>query len=296
MPGEKSRTAEWAEVEAAAPEVVVSMPCGYYAEQAAAETDALAATTSTCWARGWWRVDAAAYFSRPGPAPGRGRRAARPPAPPRASAGAALAALDRAGPQKGSPAGGSSVSEPATAAAPSATQTSIAAASGIRVRCAQLDEHERAQRAADEPADVPAPGDVEPWEERDDQVQDDPEAEAALQDVEPAVPHHDRGGAHQPEHRARGAHRRAHVLLQQRAERAGQQRDEVDHREARSADGRLQQRAEDVQAEHVEQQVRQPVVEEARGDEAPVLAVLRSRRATGRPRRTGCPTRRSRRR
>jgi iron complex transport system substrate-binding protein len=36
MPGEKSRTAEWAEVETAAPEVVVSMPCGYYAELAAA--------------------------------------------------------------------------------------------------------------------------------------------------------------------------------------------------------------------------------------------------------------------
>jgi iron complex transport system substrate-binding protein len=66
MPGEKSRTADWSEVEAAAPEVVVSMPCGYYAEQAAAE------------AKRWRRhldllggrvvaVDAAAYFSRPGP-------------------------------------------------------------------------------------------------------------------------------------------------------------------------------------------------------------------------------------
>jgi iron complex transport system substrate-binding protein len=66
MPGERSRTAEWAEVEAAAPEVVISMPCGYYAEQAAAETmrhrERLAALGARVVA-----VDAAAYFSRPGP-------------------------------------------------------------------------------------------------------------------------------------------------------------------------------------------------------------------------------------
>ncbi|HKP21812.1 MAG TPA: BtuF-related (seleno)protein, partial [Thermoleophilaceae bacterium] len=66
LPGEKSRTAEWAELEAAAPEVIVSMPCGYYAEQAAAETmkqrDRLAPLSARVFA-----VDAAAYFSRPGP-------------------------------------------------------------------------------------------------------------------------------------------------------------------------------------------------------------------------------------
>jgi iron complex transport system substrate-binding protein len=66
MPGEKSRTVEWAEVAAAAPEIVVSMPCGYYAEQAAAETmlhrECLAALGARVIA-----VDAAAYFSRPGP-------------------------------------------------------------------------------------------------------------------------------------------------------------------------------------------------------------------------------------
>jgi iron complex transport system substrate-binding protein len=66
LPGEKSRTAEWAEVEAARPEIVVAMPCGYYAEQAAAETmlerERLAALGARVVA-----VDAAAYFSRPGP-------------------------------------------------------------------------------------------------------------------------------------------------------------------------------------------------------------------------------------
>ena len=66
LPGEKSRTAEWAELEAARPEVIVSMPCGYYAEQAAAETikqhDRLVPLGARVFA-----VDAAAYFSRPGP-------------------------------------------------------------------------------------------------------------------------------------------------------------------------------------------------------------------------------------
>ena len=66
LPGEKSRTAEWAELEASRPEVIVSMPCGYYAEQAAAETikqrDRLVPLGARVFA-----VDAAAYFSRPGP-------------------------------------------------------------------------------------------------------------------------------------------------------------------------------------------------------------------------------------
>jgi iron complex transport system substrate-binding protein len=64
--GEKSRTAEWAELEAVAPEVVVSMPCGYGTERAARETlehgDRLAALGARVAA-----VDASSYFSRPGP-------------------------------------------------------------------------------------------------------------------------------------------------------------------------------------------------------------------------------------
>jgi len=67
FPGEKSRTAEWAEVAATRPEVVVSMPCGYYAEQAAAETMEHAARLTELGADLVVAVDAAAYFSRPGP-------------------------------------------------------------------------------------------------------------------------------------------------------------------------------------------------------------------------------------
>jgi iron complex transport system substrate-binding protein len=66
LPGEKSRTSEWSDIEAAVPEVVLAMPCGYYAEEAAAETlrhgERLAALGARVVA-----VDAAAYFSRPGP-------------------------------------------------------------------------------------------------------------------------------------------------------------------------------------------------------------------------------------
>jgi len=62
----KSRTADWAEVAAAAPEVVVSMPCGYATERAVAETLAAADRLAPLDAR-VVAVDASAYFSRPGP-------------------------------------------------------------------------------------------------------------------------------------------------------------------------------------------------------------------------------------
>jgi iron complex transport system substrate-binding protein len=66
VPGAKSRTAEWAEVEQARPEIVVSMPCGYGTERAAEETlterDRLTALDARVVA-----VDASSYFSRPGP-------------------------------------------------------------------------------------------------------------------------------------------------------------------------------------------------------------------------------------
>jgi iron complex transport system substrate-binding protein len=66
LPGEKSRTASWEEVEAARPEVVVVMPCGYYRDQAAAEAERHAEQLDRIGAR-VEPVDAAAYFSRPGP-------------------------------------------------------------------------------------------------------------------------------------------------------------------------------------------------------------------------------------
>jgi iron complex transport system substrate-binding protein len=66
MAGERSRVVEWAEVDAAEPELVVSMPCGYYAERAAQEAMAHRERLAPLGAR-VVAVDAAAYFSRPGP-------------------------------------------------------------------------------------------------------------------------------------------------------------------------------------------------------------------------------------
>ncbi|MGI8945368.1 MAG: ABC transporter substrate-binding protein [Thermoleophilaceae bacterium] len=64
--GERSRTAEWAEVEAARPEVVISMPCGYGAPRAVTETLAERERLAALGAR-VVAVDASSYFSRPGP-------------------------------------------------------------------------------------------------------------------------------------------------------------------------------------------------------------------------------------
>jgi iron complex transport system substrate-binding protein len=67
LPGEDSQQLDWDALEAAKPEVVVVMPCGYDAprslEEAREHADRLAALRASRVVA----VDAAAYFSRPGP-------------------------------------------------------------------------------------------------------------------------------------------------------------------------------------------------------------------------------------
>jgi iron complex transport system substrate-binding protein len=67
MPGEHSEQRTWDEVRAAQPEVVVVMPCGYDAERALEEAESYADELASLGARRIVAVDAAAYFSRPGP-------------------------------------------------------------------------------------------------------------------------------------------------------------------------------------------------------------------------------------
>jgi iron complex transport system substrate-binding protein len=67
LPGERSRTAEWAEVEAARPDVVAVIPCGYDAERSAEEASMHAGELARLGAGRVIAFDAAAYFSRPGP-------------------------------------------------------------------------------------------------------------------------------------------------------------------------------------------------------------------------------------
>jgi iron complex transport system substrate-binding protein len=67
FPGERSREATWEELEASQPDVVVSMPCGYYAERAAHEVMQHREQITRLGAGQVVAVEAAAYFSRPGP-------------------------------------------------------------------------------------------------------------------------------------------------------------------------------------------------------------------------------------
>jgi iron complex transport system substrate-binding protein len=66
-PGEPSRLADWETLAAAAPEVVIAMPCGYDAARAHAEALSCAPTLERLKAPRVVAVDASAYFSRPGP-------------------------------------------------------------------------------------------------------------------------------------------------------------------------------------------------------------------------------------
>ena len=65
--GAKSRTAEWDELAASAPDVIVGMPCGWDATRASAEVEGRSAEVGSVGAERIWAVDAAASFSRPGP-------------------------------------------------------------------------------------------------------------------------------------------------------------------------------------------------------------------------------------
>jgi iron complex transport system substrate-binding protein len=67
LPGERSAQSTWDELRAAAPEVVVCMPCGYDAARSLEEAEAHAEQLATLGARRVVAVDAAAMFSRPGP-------------------------------------------------------------------------------------------------------------------------------------------------------------------------------------------------------------------------------------
>ena len=67
LPGEHSEQVGWEQVAAARPQVVVVMPCGYDAERAQEEAYTYADELAELGAQRIVAVDAAAYFSRPGP-------------------------------------------------------------------------------------------------------------------------------------------------------------------------------------------------------------------------------------
>ena len=65
--GERSRVVEWGELREAHPAIVLAMPCGYDADRAAVEAHEHAERLASLSAERVVAVDAAAYFSRPGP-------------------------------------------------------------------------------------------------------------------------------------------------------------------------------------------------------------------------------------
>ncbi len=65
--GERSRTATWEELAAAAPDVVVAMPCGLYVDEALQQAVTYGDRLASLGAERVFAVDAAASFSRPGP-------------------------------------------------------------------------------------------------------------------------------------------------------------------------------------------------------------------------------------
>jgi iron complex transport system substrate-binding protein len=65
--GEKSEERTWQEVEASQPDIVIAMPCGYDAEIAHREAEMHRDELAAVGAGEVVAVDAAAYFSRPGP-------------------------------------------------------------------------------------------------------------------------------------------------------------------------------------------------------------------------------------
>ncbi len=67
LQGERSEERAWDEVAAAAPELVVVMPCGYDAPRALAEAQLHREQLEALGAERVVAVDASAYFSRPGP-------------------------------------------------------------------------------------------------------------------------------------------------------------------------------------------------------------------------------------
>jgi len=66
-PGRDSRTVTWEELMTAEPDVVVAMPCGLYAEEAAQQTLTYRGELEALGAGTVYAVDAASSFSRPGP-------------------------------------------------------------------------------------------------------------------------------------------------------------------------------------------------------------------------------------
>ena len=108
--------------------------------------------------------------------------------------------------------------------------------------------------------------------EREDEVEDDHPEGAATEHVV-ALPLEDEARSENPEDRTRGAHGRLEWIEQQSAGRACKPGDQIEQQELSRADALLEQGAEPVERDHVQQQVERPVVQESGRDQPPVVAL-----------------------
>ena len=285
-PGSPRRSSTGRPCAAARPEVVVVMPCGYDAPRAREEALAYAAQLAGLGAGRVVAVDAAAYFSRAGSAADRRAGAAGPhPAP----GARALAARGRARRSRSSsrfraegrrrplaahgPACSSGRSRSSPRRPPRRSPRSRRGPGPGWRRTSP----KRSTAAASAPPIRPPmcpPQEIPGIDEADDQVEHDQPPHPALEERDLAGAHLHRGGAHQPEDRARGADGDRMGRDQQGSERAAQQRDRRRSSANRSApEGGLQHHPEVVQDPHVEADVDDVLVEEAGADDPPPFSV-----------------------
>src|SRR5439155_22645573 len=133
-------------------------------------------------------------------------------------------------------------------------------------------EGERREDAADQAADVAAPGDAR-YGEADREVDDD-ERHRLPGEPPRRLPLENEERAEDPEDGAGGAHWHRRRSLDERTRRAGETGDEVEAEVARTAEVLLDGPADHPEREHVERDVDDARVQECRGDEAPPVALL----------------------
>ena len=242
-PGAKSRAVTWEELAARAPEVAVVMPCGLYVDEAAEQARGRTRAARALGAERLVAVDAASSFSRPGAAAGRRRRAARPPAPPGAGRRAPRARLARARADgaPGAPAGGG---RGGRAAAATLTAPSASSPQRLELHRAPSSRGARAKTIRS-PASAP-PTSPPRWPPT--LIPETPKVKTRLMTTKKPICE---ASCSRPRWRAtmKAAAIRPKIapeaptvssfgLEQQGAERAAEQRDEVDGQEPRGADRR----------------------------------------------------------
>ena len=286
MPGEPSETTTWEALAGAAPEVVVVMPCGYDAP--ARPSRRLSSTPSIC-------ESSARRGSSPSTPPPTSRVPARGSSTGSSCSAASLhpdllarcrSTAARSSSRRSRAAGGLSGSQ--AKPVPLTFQTAIDAATAIALISRHATKPSAGIRrpSAARIASAASAPPISPPMWAPTEMPARVKLKTRFRMISPPIP-----DCMTLKPRARSSTAAAPIspkiapeapsvgagVAQQRAEGAGQQRGEVDRREARAADRGLEHQPEDVQQVHVEGDVRDVLVQEAGGDEAVVVVAFGDR-------------------